>query len=271
MSEGAAGSARMVDWDLAVRVGSRLVGEGPRVVAARGRRRGRRAARPAPTARPQLVRDFTGLVATERTAPVLVVDRPGWIQANADGFATIMGPLLDKLTEKKGAARAGLTQAIGSRVTGVEVGTMLGFLGLQGARPVRPVPRPARRAGAAAARRAQHRPRRARARRRPARLPALGVPARGDPPGAVHRRAVDDRAPPVADGRDPLLGADRPGRARRRPGPQARRRARRPLRREPARPVRQPRAEGRDRPGDRRDEPARGPRRRRHGRGRAPR
>ena len=32
-----------------------------------------------------LVRDFTGLVAEERTAPVLVVDRAGWVQANSDG------------------------------------------------------------------------------------------------------------------------------------------------------------------------------------------
>ena len=34
------------------------------------------------------VREFTGLEAGERTAPVLVVDRPAWIQANADGFAS---------------------------------------------------------------------------------------------------------------------------------------------------------------------------------------
>ncbi|ROR89431.1 zinc-dependent metalloprotease [Nocardioides aurantiacus] len=127
MSEGAPGSARMVDWDLAVRVGSRLVGEGPQV----SRREAADAVaelRAGADRSTQLVRDFTGLVATERTAPVLVVDRPGWIQANADGFATIMGPLLDKLTEKKGPP-GGLTQAIGSRITGVELGTMLGFLG----------------------------------------------------------------------------------------------------------------------------------------------
>ncbi|KQT93581.1 coenzyme F420 biosynthesis-associated protein [Marmoricola sp. Leaf446] len=117
----------MVDWDLAVRVGSRLVGEGPRV----SRREAADAVaelRAGADRSTQLVRDYTGLVATERSAPVLVVDRPGWIQANADGFATIMGPLLDRLTEKKGPP-GGLTQAIGSRVTGVEVGTMLGFLG----------------------------------------------------------------------------------------------------------------------------------------------
>ena len=117
----------MVDWDLAVRVGSRLVGEGPQVSrgeaveAVEELRAGAERSTP-------LVREFTGLVASERTAPVLVVDRPGWVQANADGFATVIAPLIDKLQEKKGAPGP-LTEAIGSRITGVELGAMLGFLG----------------------------------------------------------------------------------------------------------------------------------------------
>ena len=116
----------MVDWDLAVRVGSRLVGEGPRVsrseavAAVEELRSGAERSTP-------LVREYTGLVATERTAPVLVVDRPGWIQANADSFATIISPLVDKLTAK--SAPGPLTEAIGSRITGAELGAMLGFLG----------------------------------------------------------------------------------------------------------------------------------------------
>ena len=69
---------------------------------------------------------------------------------------------------------------------------------LAGARPVRAVPAAgpdgSRAARAADARRAQHRARRARAERRPARLPPLGVPARGDAPHAVHRGAVAARA-----------------------------------------------------------------------------
>ena len=121
------GRPGMVDWDLAVRVGSRLVGEGPEVSrveavdAVHELRQG--AARSTP-----LVREYTGLLASERTAPVLVVDRPGWIQANADGFATVIGPLIDKLQAKKGPPSA-FAEAIGSRITGVELGAMLGFLG----------------------------------------------------------------------------------------------------------------------------------------------
>jgi coenzyme F420 biosynthesis associated uncharacterized protein len=117
----------MVDWDLAVRVGSRLVGEGPEVSRAEAVETVEELRAGAERSTP-LVREFTGLVATERTAPVLVVDRPGWIQANTDGFATVIAPLIDKLQEKKGTPSP-LAEAIGSRITGVELGAMLGFLG----------------------------------------------------------------------------------------------------------------------------------------------
>jgi coenzyme F420 biosynthesis associated uncharacterized protein len=120
-------SSSMIDWDLAVRVGSRLAGDGP--VVSRDQaddvveelRVGAEKSTP-------LVREFTGLDAQARTAPILVVDRPGWIRANADGFATLIGPIVTKLQEKKGPPSA-LTEAIGSRVTGAELGLMLGFLG----------------------------------------------------------------------------------------------------------------------------------------------
>jgi len=116
----------MVDWDLAVSIGSRLAGEGPSIT-----REDADAAvaelRAGADRSTGLVREFTGLVAGERTAPVLVVDRPGWVQANADGVATILGPVLDKLSEKKGSP-TGLALAVGSRVTGAEVGALLGFL-----------------------------------------------------------------------------------------------------------------------------------------------
>jgi len=117
----------MIDWDLAVRVGSRLAGDGPVVSRAEATgvveelRAGAEKSTP-------LVRAFTGLVAEERSAPVLVVDRPGWIQANADGFATVIAPIVAKLQEKKGAPSP-MTEAIGSRITGAELGVMLGFLG----------------------------------------------------------------------------------------------------------------------------------------------
>ena len=120
-------TSAMIDWDLAVRVGSRLAGDGPAVSPAEASgvveelRTGAEKSSP-------LVREFTGLVAQDRTAPVLVVDRLGWIQANADGFSTLISPIVARLQEKKGAPSP-MTEAVGSRVTGVELGVMLGFLG----------------------------------------------------------------------------------------------------------------------------------------------
>ncbi|KQY50229.1 coenzyme F420 biosynthesis-associated protein [Nocardioides sp. Root140] len=116
----------MIDWDLAVRIGSRLAGDGPEIstLAAADAVEELRADANRSTG---LVRDFTGLAAAERTAPVLVVDRPGWIRANADSFATILSPIVEKLSEKKSPGVLG--QAIGSRITGAEVGLVLGFMG----------------------------------------------------------------------------------------------------------------------------------------------
>jgi coenzyme F420 biosynthesis associated uncharacterized protein len=116
----------LVDWDFAVTVGSRIAGPGPDVspdeaaAAVVELREGAERSTP-------LVRDFTGLHTRAGTAPVLVVDRTGWLRANADGFATILSPVVDKLVEKKGPPSA-FAGAFGSRVTGAEVGLMLGFL-----------------------------------------------------------------------------------------------------------------------------------------------
>lgn len=120
-------ASSMIDWDLAVRVGSRLAGDGPVVsrMEATGVVEELRAGAEKST---PLVREFTGLFAEARTAPVLVVDRPGWIRANADGFATVIAPIVAKLQEKKGPPSP-MTEAIGARITGAELGVMLGFLG----------------------------------------------------------------------------------------------------------------------------------------------
>jgi coenzyme F420 biosynthesis associated uncharacterized protein len=119
------GRPEMVDWDLAVRIGGRLAGEGPVV--------GRQEAagivdelRAGAERSTGLVREYTGLVARDHDAPVLVVDRLSWVQANADAFSTLLAPIVDKLTHKK--QPTGLSAAVGSRITGAEVGGVLGFL-----------------------------------------------------------------------------------------------------------------------------------------------
>ncbi len=119
-------TTEMVDWQLAVTLGSRIAGSGPVVSQdeAAATVAELRAGADRSTA---YVRGFTGLEAGERTAPVLVVDRPAWIQANADGFATLLSPVIDKMTERRGPPGA-FTQAVGSRITAAEVGGLLGFM-----------------------------------------------------------------------------------------------------------------------------------------------
>ena len=152
---------------------------------------------------------------------VAVVDRPGWIRANVDGFRVVLEPLVEQLRERSrrgepvparlGDQRGGIP---GDRHAGR---ADPGLPGRPGARPVRAVPAPGDRPGGRPAPgpadpgRAEHRHGRARARRGPARLPALGVPARGDPPAAVHRRAVAARLRAGADDRVPAGLGTGPG------------------------------------------------------------
>jgi coenzyme F420 biosynthesis associated uncharacterized protein len=119
-------TTEMVDWDLAVSLGSRLAGAGPEVLAeeAEATVAELRAGAERSTA---YVHDFTGLDGGALTAPVLVVDRPAWIRANAEGFAQLLTPVIEKVTEKKGPPGP-ITQAVGSRITGAEVGGLLGFM-----------------------------------------------------------------------------------------------------------------------------------------------
>jgi coenzyme F420 biosynthesis associated uncharacterized protein len=120
----------MIDWDLAVATASRLAGPGP-VISRADAEAAVSELRAGANRSTGLVRDFTGLEAHERTAPVLVVDRTGWIQANADGFAEVITPLIEKLRAKRaesGSSSSGMTDAVGSKVTGLEVGGLLGFM-----------------------------------------------------------------------------------------------------------------------------------------------
>jgi uncharacterized protein (DUF2342 family) len=119
-------TTEMVDWQLAVSIGARVAGAGPQVSAEEADatvaelREG--AARST-----SYVKEFTGLDAGELDAPVLVVDRAGWVQANADAFARLLTPVIAKVAERKGEPSP-FTQAVGSRVTGAEVGGLLGFM-----------------------------------------------------------------------------------------------------------------------------------------------
>jgi coenzyme F420 biosynthesis associated uncharacterized protein len=120
-------SANLVDWDLAVRTARRLVKPGPAVSPQEAAAVVEELRSLAAQAQGH-VRAYTGLAADDDSS-VSVVDRPGWVQANVDGFRLVLEPLLDRLAAKRTGPTAGaVVTAVGSRVTGVQVGTILAYL-----------------------------------------------------------------------------------------------------------------------------------------------
>jgi len=118
-------NSSMVDWDLAVSTGKRLVRPGPEVSAAEAREVVAALRENAVRAH-EHVRDYTGLHAPTEGASVAVIDRPGWIEANASGFRTVLEPLVDKLSSSRPPSP--MANAVGARVTGMQTGSLLAFL-----------------------------------------------------------------------------------------------------------------------------------------------
>ncbi|MCX4448444.1 zinc-dependent metalloprotease [Streptomyces sp. NPDC087866] len=125
------GGAGMVDWNLAVATATRLVRPGPEISREEAREVVAELRRHAKAAE-EHVRSFTRMIpeGTEpEDTPVLVVDRTGWIKANVAGFRELLRPLLEKMEERRGGGAGGaVLGAVGSKVTGVEVGMLLSFL-----------------------------------------------------------------------------------------------------------------------------------------------
>lgn len=116
----------MIDWNLALATATKLSKPGPEASAAEvaeavAELREGAARSEAP------VREFSDLHATSATAPVLVVDRPRWIEANLATFEVLMQPIVAKV-EASNSAPSGLARTVGHKVGGVEVGALMSFM-----------------------------------------------------------------------------------------------------------------------------------------------
>jgi coenzyme F420 biosynthesis associated uncharacterized protein len=121
-------SPQMIDWDVAIATGVRWVRPGPQVGMAEARGAVAELRDLADAVRGP-VAQLTGLHSPEMAGQVAVVDRPGWIRANVDGFRVVLDPLVTRLAERGSVPAAGsVVTAVGSRVTGMQAGLILAYL-----------------------------------------------------------------------------------------------------------------------------------------------
>ena len=110
-----------VDWDLALRVGRTVAGNGPPVT-------------PAITESVRsdfeefvkvsdgLVTDFTGLHPNDPAGRPIVVDRAGWIAVNIESFRALLKPLGERFSGMRAGGR------LGRMAMGLQLGLLLGYL-----------------------------------------------------------------------------------------------------------------------------------------------
>jgi coenzyme F420 biosynthesis associated uncharacterized protein len=123
----------MIDWNVAVQTGIRLVRPGPQVSPEDAHQVVAQLRELSQVAQGH-VREFTGMDGALDPSPAQVVDRPGWIRANVDGFRVVLEPLMDQLSARRGPGIFGdgtggaVIAAVGSRVTGIQVGSILAYM-----------------------------------------------------------------------------------------------------------------------------------------------
>src|SRR5665213_2910612 len=119
---------RLVDWDLATATATRFAPRGPSVTRPEAFDAVRQLRLLAVEAQDH-VAAFTGLSAPHRHEPAFVADRIAWIEGNVGGFQVVMQSLRDKMAAKQaGKVGAPVVSALGSRITGMQVGLLLAYL-----------------------------------------------------------------------------------------------------------------------------------------------
>ena len=119
-----------VDWGFAKATGRRLVAAGPKVTPAQ-------AAQVVNALRSAAERSRGPVAETARmhspagSSSVLIVDRPGWIDANVDSLQSMLEPVVAAMLAKRRTSAqppSNLVQDVGGKVTGAEAGALMSFL-----------------------------------------------------------------------------------------------------------------------------------------------
>ncbi len=117
--------ASLIDWDVAARSAKRFSPTSPNVSRREAEDVVDELYRAAADAADH-VAELTRLHEPPVTAITRVIDRPAWIDVNASGMRTVIEPVIDRLTEENPVGK--VTERVGGRVTGAQVGVVLGFL-----------------------------------------------------------------------------------------------------------------------------------------------
>jgi coenzyme F420 biosynthesis associated uncharacterized protein len=115
----------LIDWEVAAQAAKRFSPSTPRV----SRREADDVVSELYSAAAQAadhVAQLTHLTEPPVTASTRVIDRAAWIDTNAGGLRTIMDPIVERLTDRNPVGK--VAEQLGGRVTGVQVGVVLGFL-----------------------------------------------------------------------------------------------------------------------------------------------
>ncbi len=123
-------SSGYVDWEFAKATGRRLVPAGPKVTPGQAgevveslRAAAERSRGP--------VAETSRMHSPEGSSPVLIVDRPGWIDVNVDSLQSMLEPVLAAMLAKRKTSAlppSNLVQGVGGKVTGAEAGALMSFL-----------------------------------------------------------------------------------------------------------------------------------------------
>ncbi|WP_041834507.1 zinc-dependent metalloprotease [Actinoplanes sp. N902-109] len=117
--------AQFVDWDLAAATAGALSKSGPAVSYEEATQVVAQLRALTDEARAH-VAAYTGLVPQVEGPPVRIVDRKDWAAVNIAGLKEVIIPLVTRLSGDK--QPGAVADAIGSRVTGVQAGTVLAYL-----------------------------------------------------------------------------------------------------------------------------------------------
>ena len=115
----------LIDWDVAARAARRFSPPPPSVTRAEADQVVGELYQAASRAGDH-VAELTALHEPPVSAATRVIERAAWVDVNAAGMRNVLTPLVEKLTADNPVGR--LAESIGGRVTGVQVGLVLGFL-----------------------------------------------------------------------------------------------------------------------------------------------